>query len=81
MIKRTNLVIDVSLLKEAKKILESDTNSATVNEALAEVIRISRLKTLASFFGKDDWSGALPSMREDQGALGSNRKLKKKVAS
>jgi Arc/MetJ family transcription regulator len=66
MIKRTNLMIDESLLKEAKKVLGADTYSAAVNEALTEVIRIARIKSLTGFIGSGAWSGDLSEMRVDK---------------
>ena len=63
---RTNLVIDLELLKEAKKILGAETNSATVNEALEEVIRMSKIKSMTTLFGSGAWEGDLPQMREDK---------------
>jgi hypothetical protein len=59
-------MIDEALLKEAKKVLDADTNSAAVNEALAEVIRIARIKSLTGFIGSGAWSGDLGEMREDK---------------
>ena len=63
---RTNLMIDIELLKEAKKILGAETNSATVNEALEEVIRIGKIRALTNLFGTGVWSGDLAEMRQDK---------------
>ena len=64
--KRTNLIVDEKLLREAKHILDAATYSATVNQALAEVIRIEHLRSLTDFFGKNVWTGDLAQMREDK---------------
>jgi Arc/MetJ family transcription regulator len=74
MIKRTNLMIDESLLKEAKKVLGADTYSAAVNEALTEVIRIARIKSLTGFIGSGAWSGDLSEMRVDKQIARSKRR-------
>lgn len=63
---RTNLVIDLELLKEAKKILGAETNSATVNEALGEVIRMAKIKSMTTLFGTGVWAGDLSQMRDDK---------------
>lgn len=68
---RTNLVLDAELLNEARKVLGARTYSATVNEALAEVVRIARLKTLPAFFGSGIWEGDLSEMREDRPVEGA----------
>lgn len=64
--KRTNLVLDEQLLEEAKRELGAKTYSATVNEALKEVLRIRRVQRLPEFFGKKLWRGNLSKMREDR---------------
>ena len=71
---RTNLVIDIELLKEAKKILGAETNSATVNEALEEVIRMAKIKSLTNLFGSGIWSGDLAQMREDRKKSGRSKR-------
>jgi hypothetical protein len=65
--KRTNLVLDAELLEEATRVLGVKTYSSTVNQALAEVVRIRKIQTLPSFFGSRLWQGTLAEMREDQG--------------
>jgi len=64
--KRTNLVLDPQLLEDATRLLGLKTYSATVNQALAEVIRIHRIQRLPSFFGSGIWQGKLAEMREDR---------------
>ncbi len=49
--RRMNLIIDEAQLKEAKQLLAADSHSSTVNLALAEVVRISKLKSLTNYFG------------------------------
>jgi Arc/MetJ family transcription regulator len=64
--KRTNLVLDEQLLKDATKILGAKTYSAAVNTALEEAIRTRRVKSLSRFFGSGIWEGRLDEMRRDQ---------------
>jgi len=65
--KRTNLVLDADLLEDATRVLGLKTYSATVNQALAEVVRIRKIQSLPSFFGSQLWHGDLAKMREDRG--------------
>jgi Arc/MetJ family transcription regulator len=65
--KRTNLVLNADLLEEATRALGLKTYSATVNQALAEVVRIRKIQSLPSFFGSRLWQGDLTEMREDRG--------------
>jgi len=65
--KRTNLVLDANLLEEATRLLGHRTYSATVNQALADAVRIRKIQTLPAFFGSELWQGNLAEMREDRG--------------
>lgn len=71
--KRTNLVLDGELLDEATRLLGVKTYSATVNLALAEVLRLRKIQGLPHFFGRGLWKGNLPEMREDKVAGRSRR--------
>jgi len=64
--KRTNLVLDEELLKEATRVLGQKTYSATVNTALKEIVRQKQVEELADFVGKLEWIGDLSEMREDR---------------
>jgi hypothetical protein len=64
--KRTNLVLDERLLKEATQALAAKTYSAAVNTALEEVIRVRKIQSIPNFFGTDIWRGDLSQMREDR---------------
>jgi len=64
--KRTNLVLDEEVLKEATRILGAKTYSEAVNTALQEVIRRSQVQSITRFFGTGIWKGDLGEMREDQ---------------
>ena len=71
--KRAHLVLDVELLKEATRVLGEKTYSGAVNRALAEVLRVRKIQSLPSFFGKGLWQGDLSGMREDRGSRPSHR--------
>ena len=64
-VKRTNLILDEALLKEAQRILGADTYSATVNTALEQAVKLARIRGLEALFGSGAWSGDLDSMRQD----------------
>jgi Arc/MetJ family transcription regulator len=64
--KRTNLVLNEQLLKEAVRTLGVKTYSAAVNHALEEVVRNRKIQSLGKFFGKKLWEGSLAEMREDR---------------
>lgn len=67
--KRTNLIIDEQLLAEAKRLLGANTQSDTVNQALAETIRMLKIRGLIGFFGTGVWTGDLAEMRDDKGKV------------
>ena len=71
--KRTNLVLNEHLLEEATRMLGEKTYSAAVNTALAEVVRIRKILSLPSFFGRGLWQGNLAEMREDRRSRIANR--------
>jgi len=64
--KRTNLVLDEKLLEEARRMLGARTYSETVNKALDEAIRITKIRGIPQFFGKIKWEGDLSEMRKDR---------------
>ena len=74
--KRTNLVLDATLLEEATRVLGVKTYSAAVNAALAEVIRVRKILSLPLFFNQGLWEGNLAEMREDQHPSRNGRRSK-----
>jgi len=64
--KRTNLVLDEPLLKQATQVLAAKTYSAAVNAALEEVIRVRKIQSIPNAFGSGIWEGDLQQMREDR---------------
>jgi hypothetical protein len=63
--KRTNLVLDVSLLEKAKALLGLKTYSDTVNTALEELIRRKTFERIDLYASSDIWDGDLSAMRGD----------------
>jgi Arc/MetJ family transcription regulator len=64
--RRTNLVLDEALLKEATQVLGEKTYSAAVNRALADALRAHKIQNLSNFFGQGLWEGDLTAMRQDR---------------
>ncbi len=63
--KRKNLVLDEQLLEDATRMLGVKTHSEAVNRALAETIRVLKVRELKDLFGTGLWEGDLPEMRRD----------------
>jgi len=65
--KRTNVILDERLLKEAKKLSGERTYSATINAALKEMIRTLKVREgLKMMSGSGWWEGDLAEMRGDK---------------
>jgi len=75
--KRTNLVLDEALLKEATREMGLKTYSATVNAILKEFVREKNVEKLADFVGKVKWIGDLSEMREDRPQKRPTKRLKR----
>ena len=78
--KRTNLVLDEELLKEATREMGLKTYSATVNAVLKEAVRRMRVRKIADFVGKVKWIGDLAEMREDNPRKRVPARRKKRAA-
>jgi Arc/MetJ family transcription regulator len=74
--KRTNLVLDDQLLRQATLVLGCKTYSAAVNYALAEMVRLHKVGNIAKFHGSGIWQGDLAEMREDRPKTGRKRTKK-----
>ena len=72
--KRTNLVLDESLLDEAHRLGGERTLSRTVERALAEFVRRAKARKILDLAGTGAWQGELPVMREDRPAYGKPRR-------
>ena len=72
--KRTNLVLDESILDEAHRLGGERTLSRTVERALAEFVRRAKARKILDLVGTGAWQGDLPLMREDQPVYGKRRR-------
>ncbi len=63
--KRTNLVLDETLLAEAVKLSGERTFSATVARALEDYVRRAKARQILDLRGSGIWQGELTSMRTD----------------
>jgi Arc/MetJ family transcription regulator len=63
--KRTNLVLDESLLKEAVSLSGAKTFSMTVDIALHDFVRRAKAKRIWELAGTGAWEGDLSEMRGD----------------
>ncbi len=73
--KRTNLVLDEALLEEATRISGKRTYSATVDLALAELVRRARAGKILELAGKGLWRGDLARMRADEEPKAKGRRV------
>ncbi len=64
--KRTNLVLDEQLLKEATRLSGGKTYSGTVNLALHDFVRRARARRILELEGAGLWGGELAVMRADE---------------
>ncbi|HJS73432.1 MAG TPA: type II toxin-antitoxin system VapB family antitoxin [Vicinamibacteria bacterium] len=66
--KRTNLVLNEELLKEATRLSGERTYSGAVNRALFEYVRRVRAGRILELAGRGLWEGNLSEMRRDRTA-------------
>ena len=64
--KRTNLVLDEDLLKEATRISGEKTYSAAVMRALETFVRRAKARQILELQGTGLWEGDLSEMRRDR---------------
>lgn len=62
---RTNVVIDDTLMHDAKQISGSKTKKETIELALRLLIKVRSQAYIKRFKGKLKWKGDLESMRKD----------------
>jgi len=67
-------VLDGDLLATATRVLGAKTYSAAVNQALEEIIRVKKIRSLPEFFGQDLWQGDLAEMRQDRRKRGARQR-------
>jgi Arc/MetJ family transcription regulator len=68
--KRTNLVLDATLLEETLKVSGERTYSRAVERAMQEFVRRSKARRILDFAGSGAWEGNLALLREDRPAYG-----------
>jgi len=64
--KRTNLVLDESILEEATRLSGQKTYSAAVMQALEDFIRRAKARQILELRGSGLWEGKLSEMRGDK---------------
>lgn len=62
---RTNIVIDDTLMRNAKQISGLRTKKDTIESALKLFIKVKSQSQIKKFRGKLKWEGDLESMRKD----------------
>lgn len=73
--KRTNLVLNEELLKEATRLTGERTYSRTVERALEDYVRRIKARRILELVGSGRWEGDLAEMRRDR-----PRKKRKRVS-
>jgi Arc/MetJ family transcription regulator len=61
--KRTNIVIDETLIERGKRLTGLHSSKAVVDFALKELVRRSNQRKLLDLFGAIEWDGHLRQMR------------------
>jgi len=69
--KRTNLVLDPSLLSEAQRLAGERTFSKTVDRALRDFVNRAKARRILDLAGSGAWQGDLAVMREDAPPYGA----------
>lgn len=72
--KRTNLVLDESLLEEATRLSGERTYSRTVERALRDFVRRAKARRILDLAGSGLWEGDLPVVREDRSVYRSRKR-------
>ena len=65
--KRTNLVLDESILAAAQRLSGERTYSGTVMRALEDYVRRAKARRILELRGSGAWEGDLQEMRQDRG--------------
>jgi Arc/MetJ family transcription regulator len=71
--KRTNLVLDESLLDEATRLSGERTYSRTVERALRDFVARAKARRILDLAGSGVWKGDLSVVREDRGVYRTGR--------
>jgi Arc/MetJ family transcription regulator len=75
--KRTNLVLNESLLDEAVRLSGERTYSRAVERALEEYVRRIKARRILDLAGSGLWEGELSVVREDAPAAGAYRRRRR----
>ena len=75
--KRTNLVLDATLLDETLKASGERTYSRAVERAMREFVQRTKARRILDFAGSGEWSGDLAVVREDHPSYGAARNTRK----
>jgi Arc/MetJ family transcription regulator len=68
--KRTNLVLNATLLEETLKISGERTYSRAVERAMEAFVRRAKARRILDLAGSGAWEGSLARVREDSPAYG-----------
>jgi Arc/MetJ family transcription regulator len=72
--KRTNLVLDETLLDEATRLSGERTYARTVERALRDFVRRAKARRILELAGSGLWEGELATVREDRGVYRTKRR-------
>jgi Arc/MetJ family transcription regulator len=72
--KRTNLVLDASLLDEARRVSGEPTYSRTVERALIDFVRRAKARRILDLAGSGAWHGDLSGVRDDRPVYRTRRR-------
>ena len=73
----TNIDLDDDLLADAMRLTGERTKRGVVMRALAELVRIERLRAVRNARGSLKWDGDLAGMREERPTYGTTRRHKR----
>ena len=62
---RTNIVIDVELMKQVLKLTGLKTKREAVEQGLKTLVRLKQQEQIRKYRGKLNWEGDLDDMRRD----------------
>lgn len=71
--KRTNVVLDESLLEEAVRVSGERTYSAAINRALQDFVNRAKARQILTLAGSGLWHGDLAVVRGDRPAYGTRK--------
>ena len=72
--KRTNLVLDATLLEETLKVSGERTYSRAVERAMEEFVRRAKARRILDLAGSGAWTGDLAVVREDRAPYGGGKR-------